>query len=266
MRFTLLFLISLSIVSTVLAQQLPSNPDPNKCYVREVTPDVYEVEYEDVLTYSWEEAQIYAHTFLEIELSPEIDKSEFIYHVGCENILGQAYKRKCNELHAVRLDTIYVPTNDALGNPYFTEVERLELVKTGERRGYVEVDCNLSSYNSLTIRFLPGTADFDDPEKNWNVLDDRLLQILDRRPEIQINVNVYTDAKGDEQSNQELSELRAEAIVNYLISRGISDYRVLTKGYGKSQPVIDCPYYDDCLEAEHRVNNRVTFKVVRNYR
>jgi outer membrane protein OmpA-like peptidoglycan-associated protein len=66
---------------------------------------------------------------------------------------------------------------------------------------------------------------------------DRVANVLARYPQTQITVEGHTDTKGDEVYNQRLSERRAEAVKNALIQRGVDPIRVVTMGYGESQPI-----------------------------
>jgi outer membrane protein OmpA-like peptidoglycan-associated protein len=63
-------------------------------------------------------------------------------------------------------------------------------------------------------------------------------------------VEGYTDAQGSDEFNQKLSEKRAEAVRDYLVSHGISQDRVSAKGLGESNPIADNN------TAEGRANNR----------
>lgn len=60
----------------------------------------------------------------------------------------------------------------------------------------------------------------------------------------------HTDSIGTEEYNQKLSERRAEAVKNYLVSKGIEKNRVYTEGKGEKQPVADN------RTAEGRAKNR----------
>jgi outer membrane protein OmpA-like peptidoglycan-associated protein len=262
MRFTLLFLISLSIVSTVLAQQLPSNPDPNKCYVRCVTPDVYEVEYEDVLTYSRAEAMKYAHTFLEIELAPEIQQWETTAYEGCESPNPNDCQILCLRTYPAKYDTIYKPVLDSLGTPFYKEIEQVYIVKKGGLSSYEEIDCELTSYNVLPIAFRSESAEFKDATRALDAIEDRLLTLLEDRPNIRIQINAHTDSRGIAGKNQRLSELRAETVTDYLVSRGINRGRIVSRGYGESQLKNRCADGVNCGEADHRINNRLEFRVL----
>jgi outer membrane protein OmpA-like peptidoglycan-associated protein len=86
---------------------------------------------------------------------------------------------------------------------------------------------------------------------------DRLVNILNKNPEIKIEINGHTDDVGTDASNQVLSQDRAQSVVTYLQSKGISAGRLSAKGYGESKP--DVPNNSD----ENRAfNRRVEFKIL----
>jgi len=64
-----------------------------------------------------------------------------------------------------------------------------------------------------------------------------LVQLMKSNPNLKVEISGHTDSKGDDAYNQKLSEERAQAVVNRLISSGISADRMLAKGYGKTMPV-----------------------------
>lgn len=64
-----------------------------------------------------------------------------------------------------------------------------------------------------------------------------LADFMKSKPEIKILIEGHTDAVGDMQTNQVLSEKRAVAVRNYLISKGIDQNRLQTIGYGKTKPI-----------------------------
>ena len=57
--------------------------------------------------------------------------------------------------------------------------------------------------------------------------------------DIKIEISGHTDAKGSNDYNQRLSENRANAVVNYLISKEIAAERLKAVGYGETKPVGD---------------------------
>ena len=66
---------------------------------------------------------------------------------------------------------------------------------------------------------------------------DSASQVLMEYPKTAVIVQGHTDSTGTEQYNEELSQRRARAVENYLISRGLDAGRVTTIGYGEGQPV-----------------------------
>lgn len=66
---------------------------------------------------------------------------------------------------------------------------------------------------------------------------DHLVALLTQMPELHIQINGHTDNVGNDQDNQVLSEQRAKAVHDYLISKGIDPARLRFKGFGESKPV-----------------------------
>jgi peptidoglycan-associated lipoprotein len=65
---------------------------------------------------------------------------------------------------------------------------------------------------------------------------DTLVQLLIVNPTIKIELMAHTDFVGSDQFNSELSQKRAQAVVDYLISKGINAQRLVAKGYGETWP------------------------------
>lgn len=63
-----------------------------------------------------------------------------------------------------------------------------------------------------------------------------LLTILKDNPNIAIELSAHTDMIGNDKANLELSEKRAQSVVDYLISKGVYWDRLEAKGYGETQP------------------------------
>lgn len=69
----------------------------------------------------------------------------------------------------------------------------------------------------------------------------------------------HTSSEGGYEYNRRLSQNRASAVVDYLVENGIDRNRLLAKGYGESQLVIEP---DDTSEKREK-NRRTEFKVVK---
>lgn len=65
---------------------------------------------------------------------------------------------------------------------------------------------------------------------------DTLVQLLVLNPTIKIELMAHTDYVGSEQFNSELSQKRAQSVVDYLISKNINSARLVAKGYGETWP------------------------------
>lgn len=82
-------------------------------------------------------------------------------------------------------------------------------------------------------------------------------QVMLQNPDLKVEIQGYTDGIGSDKYNLKLSEKRAQAVKNYLAARGISESRMVAKGYGKANPVASNK------TAEGRaLNRRIEFKVL----
>ncbi|RZK75839.1 MAG: flagellar motor protein MotB, partial [Pedobacter sp.] len=69
---------------------------------------------------------------------------------------------------------------------------------------------------------------------------DKLVETLKENPTIWIELGSHTDSRGNDAYNQKLSQNRATAAVNYIISKGIAKERITAKGYGETMLVNIC--------------------------
>jgi len=68
---------------------------------------------------------------------------------------------------------------------------------------------------------------------------DEVARSLKDWPEVRVEVAGHTDSQNSEAYNQKLSERRAQAVMDYLVARGIDRSRLVAKGYGEAQPIAD---------------------------
>ncbi len=100
----------------------------------------------------------------------------------------------------------------------------------------------------------------------WNIRKDarpsleKLVNILRRNP-IKIELGSHTDSRGKDDYNLDLSQKRAQSVVDYVVSRGINPSRITAQGYGESKLVNACSDGAECTEEEHQLNRRTEFKV-----
>ncbi|MCX7677350.1 MAG: OmpA family protein [Alteraurantiacibacter sp.] len=87
------------------------------------------------------------------------------------------------------------------------------------------------------------------------VLDDVAASLI-RYPNSLIDVMGHTDSTGSDAYNLDLSRRRAEAVTNYLVSRGVSRARIESIGYGEQYPIAD-----NTTEEGRSRNRRVEIRI-----
>ncbi len=86
----------------------------------------------------------------------------------------------------------------------------------------------------------------------------KLVKILKDNPAIRIELSSHTDSRSSDEYNLTLSQQRAQAAVDYLVSQGIAADRMVAKGYGETKLLIA----NAQTEEEHQTNRRTEFKVI----
>jgi len=89
----------------------------------------------------------------------------------------------------------------------------------------------------------------------------KLAEILKKYPDTNIVVEGNTDSVGSEKSNQKLSEQRAQAVANYLVSINVGQSRLMTIGRGETQPTDT-----NVTEEGRQANRRVEIAIIANDR
>lgn len=88
---------------------------------------------------------------------------------------------------------------------------------------------------------------------------DKLVIILNKYPDTDIEIHGHTDSSGSNQYNQALSERRAGAVATYLVNHAIAAERLAIIGFGEEQP----KYSNDTAEGRAQ-NRRVEFAITAN--
>ena len=86
---------------------------------------------------------------------------------------------------------------------------------------------------------------------------DRAVKILQKYPDLKLEISGHTDNTGDAQHNRELSQSRADTVKTYFTSKGIADDRLVAKGYGPDKPIAD-----NKTRSGRAKNRRVEFKLI----
>lgn len=88
---------------------------------------------------------------------------------------------------------------------------------------------------------------------------DKLVTILDKYPDTDIEIHGHTDSKGSTKYNQNLSEQRSDAVRKYLSESGVSNQRLTSLGFGEMQPK-----YSNEDNVGRVKNRRVEFAITAN--
>jgi len=85
---------------------------------------------------------------------------------------------------------------------------------------------------------------------------DVVFSILQMNPTIKVQIQGHTDNSGSREKNMELSQKRAESVMNYLVKKGIDASRMEAVGYGPDYPIAD-----NSTNKGREANRRVEFKI-----
>lgn len=97
-------------------------------------------------------------------------------------------------------------------------------------------------------------------DKQSEEILNKVVNIMQENSKISLEILSHTDAQGDDASNLTLSQKRANAVADYLISKGISKKRISATGKGETQVRNRCGNGVNCTDKEHGYNRRTEFK------
>jgi len=158
--------------------------------------------------------------------------------------------------------SILIPIGDVYEVSYKNFTEDIKYNK-------IEIPSEPALYTwDVSIIFEPGRVivlenveyDFDKASlrpSSFKALDD-LVEVMKIKDKLEIEIGGHTDSKGTPEYNIKLSQARAEAVRNYLISKGIKANRVTAQGYGMLQPIAPNTNSDGSDNPDGRQKNRRT--------
>jgi len=96
---------------------------------------------------------------------------------------------------------------------------------------------------------------------------DKIVKVMNDNPSMQIELGSHTDCRGTIAFNNNLSDNRAKASVEYIQKRITNPKRIFGKGYGESQLKVNCPcdgeIISTCSDEEHQQNRRTEFVIIK---
>jgi outer membrane protein OmpA-like peptidoglycan-associated protein len=141
-------------------------------------------------------------------------------------------------------------------------ITKESLKEKGGLTTWKEVECSLVEYQALPINWNLGSATLTSQAKS--IIDSRLMPVLQQNPGVKLEIASHTDVRGGGTSNQSLSERRAKAVADYLITKGINSSLLVANGYGEKKVKNRCKEGVSCTEREHAVNRRTEFRLINN--
>jgi peptidoglycan-associated lipoprotein len=176
------------------------------------------------------------------------------------NVSGDVFNKETNQkidgaqIRIIGTDGTNLKMRADGGHYQFKLKPETEYVFAAFKDGYLNDKARTSTYgleDSKEFRFDFRLAPTDEPIKVNNInyafgsyeiteeskaALDTVVQILRANPTITIELMAHTDFVGSDKFNSELSQKRAQSVVDYLISKGITPARLVAKGYGETWP------------------------------
>lgn len=122
---------------------------------------------------------------------------------------------------------------------------------------YKEKQKQITIIENLTYAY----GDYKVDDAGRNILD-KVITVLNSNPKLMIELSSHTDSRSSDAFNLQLSQKRAKAAVDYLISKGINKNRLIAIGYGETKLLNKCSNDVNCSEEEHAINRRTEFKIL----
>ena len=155
---------------------------------------------------------------------------------------GKDYALNVNNKGYLFYSDNFTMTHGDFTKPYLKDVP-LKPIKVGEKVVMRNIFFDLESFALKTESKI---------ELN------RLVKLLKENIALQVEIGGYTDKTGRPEYNQKLSENRARSVADYLVQNGIEASRLISKGYGETQPIAP----NDTEEGRAQ-NRRTEFKVIK---
>lgn len=122
---------------------------------------------------------------------------------------------------------------------------------------YKEKQKQITIIENLTYAY----GDYKVDASGRNILD-KVITVLNSNSKLMIELSSHTDSRSSDAFNLQLSQKRAKAAVDYLISKGINKNRLIAIGYGETKLLNKCSNDVNCTEEEHAINRRTEFKII----
>lgn len=149
----------------------------------------------------------------------------------------------------VQKEEVIVPVVVKVEKECYSLEEMQELISQGRDVNGLKI----CAINQINFEFARSTFD-----KNSQAYLDKIILLMENSPAMKFKINGHTDNVGSESANLKLSQMRAEAVYRYIVSKGISASRLSYDFYGMSKPIAT----NDTAEGRS-INRRVEFELIK---
>ncbi len=109
------------------------------------------------------------------------------------------------------------------------------------RQELLNMGVQVQEANGQIYLIMPGNITFDSNDANikpaFQPVLNSIAKVINEYSKTMVQVNGYTDSTGSAATNNSLSLMRANSISNYLRLRGVNGNRIVSNGYGSSNPI-----------------------------
>lgn len=174
--------------------------------------------------------------------------------------------------------------SDALGKFYYQLESEMEYTVQGDaNKSFADPEVEISTKNITESTVYNVKFQLKNPEEEglftlnniyynfnkWNLRPDalfelnKLVNVIQKQPEVVVEIRSHTDVRGTSSYNLWLSQKRAQSVITYLKKKGVSAKQLKALGFGETEVVNRCKEGVDCTEADHQLNRRTEFKIIK---
>lgn len=136
------------------------------------------------------------------------------------------------------------------------------LAEKGGMAVWEEIECQLTEPNPLPIFYELNSARLTAEARR--IIDEKIYKLMMEKQLLRVEINSHTDSRDSDEYNLDLSQRRAQSVVDYLVSKGINRGRLVARGFGETRLVNHCSNGVPCTEEQHAQNRRTEFRVLPN--
>jgi outer membrane protein OmpA-like peptidoglycan-associated protein/tetratricopeptide (TPR) repeat protein len=183
-----------------------------------------------------------------VETEPD---GKYIFPIDCGGVYKLRVSRYGYQPQSAEIDTKTFDTPDIVKDFALVKPDE-EYTASGEKK-------KLCDYKIAPLYY-----DLDKYYIRYNdkVRLDKIIELMNKYPEMVLEVASHTDARASKPYNVILSKNRTNSVVNYLVEHGINRDRIVAKWFGEIYPVNGCVDGVPCTEEEHQQNRRTEFRIL----